>query len=85
MEPTRPRNFREYPEQLEKPELIGILTTFAKKDNMLGRSLRGRQNLASENPEGVIGGIYSKLEPILKVVTCYNFYNMQYAKPERII
>jgi len=24
------------------------------------------------------------LEPILKVVTCYNFYNMQYAKPERI-
>lgn len=55
-------NLREYLEKLEKPELIEILTTFAKKDNMLGRYLKERQKLASENPEGVIGGIYSELD-----------------------
>ena len=27
----------------------------------------------------------SHLEPIRKVVTCCNFYNTQYAKPERIL
>lgn len=54
----------EYLETLEKPELIEILTMFAKKDNMIGRYLRDRQSLASENPEGVIGGIYSELDEL---------------------
>lgn len=58
------RVLREYLEKLEKRELIEILTTFAKKDNMLGRYLRDRQNLATKNPEGVIGSIYSELDEL---------------------
>ena len=68
------RILREYLEQLEKPELIEILTTFAKKDNMLGRYLIDRQNLASENPEGVIEGIYSELNELWREMEGYDFW-----------
>ena len=43
------RTLREYLEKLGKTELIEILITFAKKDSLLGRYIRDRQNLASEN------------------------------------
>ncbi|HET8687091.1 MAG TPA: SWIM zinc finger domain-containing protein, partial [Methanosarcina sp.] len=66
---------REYLERLEKPELIEILTTFAKKDIMLGRYLRDRQNLASENPEGVIGDIYSELDELRREMKGYDFWS----------
>ena len=71
------RALREYLEQLEKPELIEILITFAKKDAMLGRYLRDRQNLASENPEGVIGGIYSELDELWRETGDYDFWNYE--------
>ncbi|MGE5436516.1 MAG: hypothetical protein ACM3O3_04755 [Syntrophothermus sp.] len=29
-------------------------------------------------------GIFSQYKPIREVVTCYNFYNIQYAKPEQM-
>jgi uncharacterized Zn finger protein len=58
------RPLREYLERLEKQELIEILTAFARKDGMLGRYLRDRQNLESENPDGVIGDIYSELNEL---------------------
>ncbi len=71
------RILREYLEQLEKPELIEILTTFAKKDDMLGRYLKDRQKLASENPEGVIGGIYSELDELWREMEGYDFWNYE--------
>lgn len=67
-------NPREYLEKLEKKELIEILTTFAKKDNMLGRYLKDRQNLVSKNPEGVIGGIYSELDEIWRELKSSDFW-----------
>lgn len=68
------RILREYLKQLEKPELIEILTTFAKKDNMLGRYLKDRQNLASENLQGVIGSIYSELDELWREMEGYDFW-----------
>ncbi|WP_292391251.1 SWIM zinc finger family protein [Methanosarcina sp. UBA5] len=72
-----PSTLREYLEKLDKPELIEILTTFAKKDNMLGRYLKDRQNLASENPEGVIGGIYSELDEIWRELKSSDFWTYE--------
>lgn len=72
-----PSTLREYLEKLDKPELIKILTTFAKKDNMLGRYLKDRQNLASENPEGVIGGIYSELDEIWRELKSSDFWSYE--------
>jgi uncharacterized Zn finger protein len=71
------RALHEYLEQLEKPELIEILTTFAKKDNILDRYLRDRQNLASENPQGVIGSIYSELDKLWREIRDYDFWNYE--------
>jgi len=68
------RILQEYLEKLEKPELIEILTTFAKKDNMLGRYLKDRQTLASENPERVIGGIYSELDELWRELKSSDFW-----------
>lgn len=68
---------REYLEKLEKSELIEILTTFAKKDNMLGRYLRDRQSLASENSEGVIGGIYSELDELWRELKSSDFWTYE--------
>lgn len=68
------RALHEYLEQLKKSELIEILTAFAKKDDMLGRYLRDRQNLASENPERTIGDIYSELEELWKEMEGYDFW-----------
>lgn len=65
---------QEYLEKLEKPELIEILTTFAKKDNMLGRYLKDRQTLASENLERVIGGIYSELDELWRELKSSDFW-----------
>ena len=67
------RTLREYLEQIEKSELIEILMAFAKKDTMLGRYLRDRQNLASENPEGIIVGIYSELDELWRETRGYDF------------
>ncbi|AKB49520.1 hypothetical protein MSBRW_0267 [Methanosarcina barkeri str. Wiesmoor] len=69
--------FREYLEKLEKPELIEILATFAKKDNMLGRYLKDRQNLASENPEGVIGSIYSEMDELWRELKSSDFWTYE--------
>ena len=71
------RALREYLEQLEKPELIEILIAFAKKDAMLGRYLRDRQNLASENADGIIGGIYSELDELWRETGGYDFWNYE--------
>jgi uncharacterized Zn finger protein len=71
------RALHEYLEQLEKPELIEILTTFAKKDNILDRYLRDRQNLASENPQGVIGSIYSELDKLWREIRDYDFWSYE--------
>ena len=71
------RILREYLERLEKPELIEILTTFAEKDGLLGRYLRDRQNLASENPEGVIGGIHSELDELWRERKNYDFWSYE--------
>lgn len=68
---------REYLEKLEKPELIEILTMFAKKDNILGRYLRDRQSLVSENPEGVIGGIYSELDELWRELKSSDFWGYE--------
>ncbi|HEY3361333.1 MAG TPA: SWIM zinc finger domain-containing protein [Methanosarcina sp.] len=70
-------NPREYLEKLEKKELIEILTTFAKKDNMLGRYMRDRHSLSSENPEGVIGGIYSELDELWRELKSYDFWTYE--------
>lgn len=64
----------EYLEKLEKPELIEILTTFAKKDNMLGRYLKDRQNLTSKNSEEVIGSIYSELDDLWRELKSSDFW-----------
>lgn len=71
------RILQEYLEKLEKPELIEILTTFAKKDNMLGRYLKDRQTLASENQEIVIGGIYSELDEIWRELKSSDFWTYE--------
>ena len=71
------RILQEYLEKLEKPELIEILTTFAKKDNMLGRYLKDRQTLASENPERVIGSIYSDLDEIWRELKSSDFWTYE--------
>lgn len=59
------RALREYLEQLTKTELIEILVAFAEKDAMLGRYLTDRQNLAAENMERTIKGVYSELGELL--------------------
>lgn len=71
------RTLREYLEQIEKSELIEILITFAKKDTMLGRYLRARQNLASENPEEIIVGLYSELDEFWRETGGYNFWSSE--------
>ncbi|HWQ44544.1 MAG TPA: SWIM zinc finger domain-containing protein [Methanosarcina barkeri] len=71
------RTLREYLEQIEKSELIEILMTFAKKDTMLGRYLRDRQNLASENPEEIIVGIYSELDELRRETGGYDFWSSE--------
>lgn len=71
------RILQEYLEKLEKPELIQILTTFAKKDNMLGIYLTDRQNLSSENPEGVIGNIYSELDGLWRELKSFDFWSYE--------
>jgi len=68
---------QEYLEKLEKPELIQILTTFAKKDNMLGIYLTDRQHLSSENPEGVIGNIYSELDGLWRELKSFDFWSYE--------
>lgn len=68
---------RKYLEQLEKPELIEILTTFAKKDSILGKYLRDRQSLSSENLEGVIGGIYSELDELWRKMKSSDFWSYE--------
>lgn len=68
---------REYLEKLEKPELIEILTTFAKTDNMLGRYLKDRHSLASENPERVIGSIYSELDELRRELKSSDFWSYE--------
>ena len=71
------QNLREYLEQLEKSELIEILVAFAEKNNMLGRYLRDRQSLASENTTEVIEGIYSELGELWKETRDYNSWNYE--------
>ncbi len=71
------RTLREYLEQIEKSELIEILMAFAKKDTMLGRYLRDRQNLASENPEGIIVDIYSELDELWRETGGYDFWSYE--------
>lgn len=68
---------REYLKQLEKSELIEILVAFAQKDAKLGRYLRDRQNLASENIEGIIGGIYSELEELWRETKGYDYWSYE--------
>lgn len=68
---------RKYLEQLEKPELIEILTTFAKKDSILGKYLRDRQSLSSENLEGVIGSIYSELDELWRKMKSSDFWSYE--------
>ena len=68
---------RKYLEQLEKPELIEILTTFAKKDSTLGKYLRDRQSFSSENLEGVIGGIYSELDELWRKMKSSDFWSYE--------
>jgi len=68
------RILREYLEQLEKRELIEILVTFAQKDAKLGRYLRDRQDLASENIEGIIEGIYSELDEFWRETKSYDYW-----------
>ncbi|MGB9940965.1 SWIM zinc finger family protein [Methanosarcina sp.] len=69
--------FREYLEQLEKSELIEILTAFAKRDVRLARYLRDRQSLASENPERIIRSIYSELDKLWKETEDYDFWSSE--------
>lgn len=64
---------REYLEQLTKRELIEILVAFAEKDALLGRYLRNRQNLAAEDVEEIIGGVYFELDELLEE-TGYSAY-----------
>jgi len=68
---------REYLEKLEKLELIEILTTFAKTDNMLGKYLKDRHSLASENPERVIGSIYSELDELQRELKSSDFWSYE--------
>jgi len=68
---------QEYLEKLEKPELIQILTMFAKKDNMLGIYLTDRQHLSSENPERVIGNIYSELDGLWRELKSFDFWSYE--------
>jgi uncharacterized Zn finger protein len=70
-------NLRNYLEQLEKPELIEILVAFAKKDSLLGVYLRDRQKLASENPAGIICGIYSELDELWRETRDYDYWSYE--------
>jgi Uncharacterized conserved protein len=71
------RILSKYLEHLEKPELIKILTTFAKRDNTLGRYLIDRLSLTSENQEGVIEDIYSELCELWKETKEYDFWTYE--------
>ncbi|MCO5384266.1 MAG: SWIM zinc finger domain-containing protein [Methanosarcina barkeri] len=53
------------------------MITFAKKDTMLGRYLRARQNLASENPEEIIVGLYSELDELWRETGGYDFWSSE--------
>lgn len=66
------RALREYLEKLTKKELIEILVAFAEKDAMLGRYLKDRQNLATENVEGIIEGVYSEMDELLEETGYYD-------------
>jgi len=59
---------REYLQHLTKKELIEILVAFAEKDTMLGKYLKERQSLATEDVEEIIGGVYSELDELLEEI-----------------
>lgn len=67
------RALREYLEQLTKQELIEIMVAFAEKDTILGRYLRDRQNLAAEDVEEIIEGVYSELDELLEESGHYDY------------
>lgn len=71
------QNLRKYLGQLEKLELIEILVAFAKKDSLLGVYLRDRQKLASENPAGIIVGIYSELDELWRETRDYDYWSYE--------
>ncbi len=71
------QNLREYLEQLEKPELITILVAFAEKDSLLGMYLKDRQNLAAENPAGIVGEIYSEIDELWREARNYDYWNYE--------
>ncbi len=71
------QNLREYLEQLEKPELIEILVAFAEKDSLLGMYLKDRQNLAAENPAGIVGEIYSEMDELWREARDYDYWNYE--------
>ncbi len=71
------QNLREYLEQLKKPELIEILVAFAEKDSLLGMYLKDRQNLAAENPAGIVGEIYSEMDELWREARDYDCWNYE--------
>jgi len=71
------QNLHEYLEQMEKSELVEILVAFAKKDSLLGRYLKDRQNLASENLAGVIGGIYSEMDELWREIKGHDYWDYE--------
>jgi len=73
---------REYLEQLTKKELIEILVAFAEKDALLGRYLRDRQNLAAEDVEEIIGGVYSELDELLEETEYSAYENYEIDVPD---
>ena len=68
----------------------GIIYTYTKP---MFQGLPKLRNNESAHGQGIdpkkVNQSYAELalnlEPIRKVVTCYNFYNIQYAKPERML
>lgn len=80
-ESSRPP-LREWLEELNKEELIDILVEFSEKSLVLGSYLRDRQDLETENIEGIIGGVYSELEMLWEEAQEYNPWSYESETPD---
>jgi uncharacterized Zn finger protein len=70
-------NLHEYLVQLEKSELIEILAYFAEKDPLIGRYLRDRKDLASENPILIISDVYSEMDELFRAARDYDYWKYE--------
>ncbi|MGB9928857.1 MAG: SWIM zinc finger family protein [Methanosarcina sp.] len=73
LDETSLRTLREYLQKLDKTELIEILVTFVRRDSLLDKYIRDRQNLASENVTDTLQEIYSELDKLWEEIEQYDY------------